>query len=258
VAVYRRSVAASLERVWENVLDWEHLPWLHRSTFSAIEAVDAGAWGWRARVALQPREPRREILLELRIEPGAERYVARTLEGTGRGSEVWTRLRGAGPERTDVEVEFHAPGVEPGSAAALGGLYTRLYTALWDEDEAMMVRRQRELARRAGPSTAAAGALDLGPLEALRPRLPLCVELGGRRYRVLELGGELRAHATTCPHRLGPLDAGPPEAGVLTCPWHGYRFDLASGRSADGRGLRLPPAPPVRVDPGTGRVWLGS
>ena len=30
VATYRRRIGASLERVWENVHDWEHLPWLHR------------------------------------------------------------------------------------------------------------------------------------------------------------------------------------------------------------------------------------
>ena len=41
VAVYRRTIAASLERVRENVHDWEHLPWLHRESFSSI---DSGAW----------------------------------------------------------------------------------------------------------------------------------------------------------------------------------------------------------------------
>ena len=34
VAVYRRRIGASLERVWENVRDWEHLPWLHRQSFA--------------------------------------------------------------------------------------------------------------------------------------------------------------------------------------------------------------------------------
>ena len=47
VATYRRTVAASLERVVENVLDWEHLPWLHRASFSSVELVDAGESGWR-------------------------------------------------------------------------------------------------------------------------------------------------------------------------------------------------------------------
>ena len=45
VAVYRRSVAASLERVWENVHDWEHLPWLHGESFHHIDLLDSGRWG---------------------------------------------------------------------------------------------------------------------------------------------------------------------------------------------------------------------
>ena len=40
VAVYERTIRASLERVWENVLDWEHLPWLHRRTFGHIRLLE--------------------------------------------------------------------------------------------------------------------------------------------------------------------------------------------------------------------------
>ena len=54
-AVYEREVAASLERIWENVLDWEHLPWLHRTSFQAIHEVEAGPSGWRARVLARAR-----------------------------------------------------------------------------------------------------------------------------------------------------------------------------------------------------------
>ena len=36
LTVYERRVAAPLERVVENVLDWEHLPFLHRESFCAI------------------------------------------------------------------------------------------------------------------------------------------------------------------------------------------------------------------------------
>jgi hypothetical protein len=32
VATYERTVRASLDRVRENVLDWEHLPWLPPET----------------------------------------------------------------------------------------------------------------------------------------------------------------------------------------------------------------------------------
>ena len=88
-------------------------------------------------------------------------------------------------------------------------------------------------------------------------RLPLLVELDGGPFRILELeGGELVAHSTICPHWLGPLDEAAPENGVLRCPWHGYRFDLRTGMSVDGRGCRLAPAPRVLVDPVTGEVSL--
>jgi nitrite reductase/ring-hydroxylating ferredoxin subunit len=254
VAVYRRAVHASLERVWENVLDWEHLPWLHRSSFSAIDAEDWGDWGWRARVATQPAERAASFLLELRIERDARRYVAHTLEGVGEGTEIWTQLDVRGPHCTGVEVAFHVPGVAPESAAALGGVYVALYTTLWDEDEAMMVERTRRLAE--APPPRSEEALALGRLDALRPRLPLRVALGGREFRVVEVEGRLLAHAVVCPHRLGPLASAPVEGGCITCPWHGYRFDLRTGRSADGGGLRLPPAPRVRVDARTSEVWL--
>ena len=47
VARYQRTIYAPLERVWENVLDWEHLPHLHASSFNYIELDDGGEWGWR-------------------------------------------------------------------------------------------------------------------------------------------------------------------------------------------------------------------
>ena len=129
-----------------------------------------------------------------------------------------------------------------------------LYALLWDQDESMMERREGQLAAR--PAAAPAGSLPLGPLAALRARLPLAVEVGGRGFRVVELGGELLAHATECPHRLGPLEHAALEEGCLRCPWHGYRFDLRSGRSADGRRLRLAPAPRVWIDPASSEVEL--
>jgi len=150
---------------------------------------------------------------------------------------------------TGIEVEFHVPGLPAERAAEIGAGFERLYARLWDEDEEMMVRRGRELARRPRPAPRPSEPVALGPVEEGSRRLPLVVELGGERWRVIELGGELHAHAARCPHWLGPLeDAAVEEDGCLRCPWHGYRFDLRTGASADGRRLRLPPAPRVRVD----------
>ena len=86
VASYRRTVHASETRVWENVRDWEHLPWLHAASFRSIARLDEGDWGWRARIGLQPAA---EIVLELVIDSSSARYVSRTLAGPGVGSEIW-------------------------------------------------------------------------------------------------------------------------------------------------------------------------
>lgn len=249
VAVYRRRVGAPAERVWENVRDWEHLPWLHRASFRSIALEAEGAWGWRARVGLPPVPDGPEILLELRIAEDAPRYVARTLAGPGRGSEIHTQLHAVGDAATDVEVEFWLPDVAPERAAALAAAYTDLYRRLWDEDEAMIRRRSAELAAlRSAPEDAPA-ELALGPLDALRARLPLCVALAGARWRLVEHAGDVLAHAASCPHWRGPLDEATLAAdGTLTCPWHGWRFDVRSGRSADEHGVRLPAPPRVEVD----------
>lgn len=46
--------------------------------------------------------------------------------------------------------------------------------------------------------------------------------------------GELCAIADTCSHLGGPLSEGAREGDVVTCPWHGSRFDLCSGRVLEG------------------------
>jgi nitrite reductase/ring-hydroxylating ferredoxin subunit len=256
VGIYRRVVGASLERVWENVLDWEHLPWLHHSSFRAIERVDSGPWGWRARIGLHPAEAQQEILLELITDRAKGEYTARTLEGVGAGTEIRTRLEPRQPQATAIEVEFRVPGIEPAAADALGTAYIALYTRLWDEDESMMRGREAALSRRRSGSGVRPETVEVGSLEEVRERAPLVVEASGRPYRIVELDDRLVAHATDCPHMLGPLAEAAVEDGCVRCPWHGYRFDLRTGRSADGRGLRLAPAPELRVDPGTGTVRL--
>ncbi len=267
MAVYRRTVGASLDRVWENVLDWEHLPWLHRSSFADVQIQQAGAWGWRAQAVTTQG---RELRLELVVERAALRYVSRTLEGEGAGTEIWTQLRVRSAHQTDVEVEFRLPEVRAAAAESVGAAYTRLYTQLWNEDEEMMRQREVRLASRRAVAHAPREAVELrlGDLESLRARLPLQVEFAGEPFWLVELGGVLRAHSAVCPHKLGPLpaagsdgsagSAGPTgstggEAGArVECPWHGYRFDVRTRASCGGRKWKgtLAVAPRVVVEAG--------
>jgi hypothetical protein len=147
VATYRRTIHASLERIWENVLDWEHLPWLHRSSFVAIHLLKQTPESWCARVTLAPTETARQAVIEVTTDRPNLRYWSRILEGQGAGGEILTCLRPTDERSTDIVVEFRVPSVPPARADAVGAAYLRLYTRLWDEDERMMVRRQALLDR---------------------------------------------------------------------------------------------------------------
>jgi nitrite reductase/ring-hydroxylating ferredoxin subunit len=251
IARYERRLPVPIERVWENVLDWEHLPYLHHESFCAIALEDGGAWGWRARALLPPKGKPTALTIEVRIDRAAREYHTRTLAGPGAGTDIVTRLAVPDPGTTDVAVAFHVPGLPESARGPLGAGYVRLYTRLWDQDEAMMLRRAALLDGRA-PPPARPGVrppLALGPAAALRARLPLRVDVAGDAFRVLEHEGRLLAHPLVCPHLGGPLDRAALEGGAVVCPWHGYRFDCETGRGPDGQRCRM--AVRTRVSVGT-------
>jgi len=252
VATYRREVAASQERVWENVRDWEHLPWLHSTSFSALEHVESGRWGWRVRVELAPPASRR-ISLELLIDAAASRYVTRTTGGVGTGTEIWTTVTPVDSRRTDIEVEFHLPDLRPEQVTPIGDAYTALYERLWDEDEAMMQLRESRLGSAVG--SVSAFALDLGREAEVRDRVPIEVDFAGKPYWVVEWEGRLRVYSAICPHQLGPLGA-PDAAGTTSCPWHGYRFHVDTGLACGEYRGRLFAVPDLVIDPETAMVSL--
>ena len=55
------------------------------------------------------------------------------------------------------------------------------------------------------------------------------VELNNRQMALFKLQGAFCAIQNNCPHRGGPLGEGEVENGQVTCPWHGWTFDLKSG-----------------------------
>ncbi len=55
------------------------------------------------------------------------------------------------------------------------------------------------------------------------------VEVDGKVIALFNLEGSYHAIDDTCPHRGGPLSTGPVEGQVVTCPWHGSKFDVRSG-----------------------------
>jgi len=57
------------------------------------------------------------------------------------------------------------------------------------------------------------------------------VDLDGRPVALANVGGRYHAIDGTCLHRGGPLGEGTLEGSVVTCPWHGWQFDVLTGKS---------------------------
>ena len=56
------------------------------------------------------------------------------------------------------------------------------------------------------------------------------IEAEGHRVAVFNVDGTFFAIADTCPHKGGPLSDGTLEGFEVTCPWHGAKFDIRTGR----------------------------
>lgn len=67
----------------------------------------------------------------------------------------------------------------------------------------------------------------------LAPGRALAAEVGGRTVAVFRTAQCLYAIDDTCTHSGGPLSEGEVEGTTVTCPWHGARFDLATGAHRD-------------------------
>ena len=52
----------------------------------------------------------------------------------------------------------------------------------------------------------------------------------GRMVAIANVDGVLHAIDGLCPHQGGPLGTGQLCGVVLTCPWHGWQFDVTTGR----------------------------
>lgn len=87
----------------------------------------------------------------------------------------------------------------------------------------------------------------VGPVSELPPGERRIVEAEGRSVGVFNVNGRYYALRNVCPHQAAPLCLGsvkgmtlptPPgeykwgrDGEILRCPWHGWEFDITTGRS---------------------------
>jgi nitrite reductase (NADH) small subunit len=116
------------------------------------------------------------------------------------------------------------------------------------------------------------GAFHVCRADELAPGERLVVDLGGRSVGVFNVGGRFYALHNRCPHRGGPLCLGPvtglttatddfgyaygEEGRILRCAWHGWEFEIETGRAVADPKLCAKTFP-VTVEDGEVVVHIG-
>lgn len=68
-------------------------------------------------------------------------------------------------------------------------------------------------------------------------------EVEGKTVAVFNVNGRFFAIDNTCVHRGGPLGEGYLENQVVTCPWHGWQYDVTTGQCAGNPAAKVPQYP---------------
>ncbi len=92
---------------------------------------------------------------------------------------------------------------------------------------AAVLERRRDRAR----SPVEHPVVDVGAAEEIPEGGAITATVGAERVAVFRHQGKLYAVSNVCPHQNGPLGEGRIVDGCITCPWHGYQFDPATGKS---------------------------
>jgi nitrite reductase (NADH) small subunit len=81
--------------------------------------------------------------------------------------------------------------------------------------------------------------VKVAALSDLPPGSAKAVETGGKAIALYNVDGNVFATTGTCPHRGGPLGEGDLASEVITCPWHGFQYDVKTGACLTNPALSL-------------------
>ncbi|MHB8384447.1 MAG: Rieske (2Fe-2S) protein [Candidatus Binataceae bacterium] len=86
---------------------------------------------------------------------------------------------------------------------------------------------------------------------ASRAELPagsaMLVEAAGKQIALFNAGGAFYATDNACKHRGGPLAEGDLDGTTVTCPLHGWEYDVTTGANLDDPNVKLG-CYPVTID----------
>jgi nitrite reductase (NADH) small subunit/3-phenylpropionate/trans-cinnamate dioxygenase ferredoxin subunit len=86
--------------------------------------------------------------------------------------------------------------------------------------------------------------VQVARLQEIRPGQMLALTVEGLPIALASVDGVLYAFSDTCRHEGGPLACGALIGSTVTCPWHGWTYDIRTGKSViPPVGLRIPTYP---------------
>jgi nitrite reductase (NADH) small subunit len=95
--------------------------------------------------------------------------------------------------------------------------------------------------------------LTVARVDEIEPGTVQAVRAGDLEIALARVDDEFYATQAHCLHLQGPLCEGRVEDRVLTCPWHGWQYDLRTGENEFDRAIKLETYQ-VRVEDGEVKV----
>jgi nitrite reductase (NADH) small subunit len=92
-------------------------------------------------------------------------------------------------------------------------------------------------------------------LEDVPPDTVTTVQVGQTEVALARVGDEVYAVEHACLHMKGPLGEGHLDGCVLSCPWHGWQYDVRTGENEFDRAIVLETYP-VEVEDGEVKVAI--
>jgi nitrite reductase/ring-hydroxylating ferredoxin subunit len=79
----------------------------------------------------------------------------------------------------------------------------------------------------------------IGRVEEIPPGSIRAFQVDEEEIAIANVGGELFATQQHCLHLRGPLGDGRLEGTTLSCPWHGWQYDVTTGKNEFDHAIQL-------------------
>ncbi|MEX1137735.1 MAG: Rieske 2Fe-2S domain-containing protein [Bacteroidota bacterium] len=96
----------------------------------------------------------------------------------------------------------------------------------------------------------------IGEEPSVRSRAPFAVLVGKESIAIFHHEGRFHAISNVCNHKAGPLSEGMVEGDYVTCPWHGWVYNIKTGKGEPGYEGDAVPA--YEVEARNGNVYVAT